>query len=44
MHIVTNKKGTYFLADTTVNSHPSADTLECVTVLTYEAVKQFNVE
>ena len=44
MHIVTNKKGTYFLADTTVNSHPSADTLECVTVLTYEAVKQFNVQ
>ena len=44
MHIVTNKKGTYFLADTTVNSPPSADTLECVTVLTYEAVKQFNVE
>ena len=44
MHIVTNKKGTYFLADTTVNSHPSADTLECVTVLTYEAVKQVNVE
>ena len=44
MHIVTNKKGTYFLADTTVNSHPSADTLECGTVLTYEAVKQFNVE
>lgn len=44
MHIVTNKRGTYFLADTTVNSHPSADTLECVTVLTYEAVKQFNVE
>ncbi len=44
MYIVTNKKGTYFLADTTVNSHPSADTLECVTVLTYEAVKQFNVE
>ena len=44
MHIVTHKKGTYFLADTTVNSHPSADTLESVTVLTYEAVKQFNVE
>jgi len=44
MHIVTNKKRTYFLADTTVNSHPSAETLECVTVLTYEAVKQFNVE
>lgn len=44
MHIVTNKKGTYFLADTTVNSHPSAETLECVAALTYEAVKQFNVE
>ena len=44
MHIVTNKKGTFFLADTTVNSHPSTDTLECVTVLAYEAVKQFNIE
>lgn len=44
MHIVITKKGTFFLADTTVNSHPSAETLEYVTVLTYESVKQFDTE
>lgn len=44
MHIATTKKGTYFLADTTVNSHPSSETLENVAVLTYDAVKQFNIE
>lgn len=44
MHIATTKKGTYFLADTTVNSHPSAETLECVTVLAYEAVRQFDID
>lgn len=44
MHIATTKRGTYFLADTTVNSHPSAETLEYVTVLTHDAVKRFDVE
>jgi len=44
MHIATTKRGTYFLADTTVNSHPSAETLEYVTVLAYEAVKKFEIE
>lgn len=44
MHIATTKRGIYFLADTTVNSHPTAEVLECVTVLAYEAVKQFDVE
>ncbi len=44
MHIASTKKGTYFLADTTVNSHPSAETLENVAVLTYDAVKQFDIE
>lgn len=44
MHIATTKRGTYFLADTTVNSHPSAETLEYVTVLTYDAVKKFDVD
>lgn len=44
MHIAVTHKGTFFLADTTVNSHPSAETLECVTVLTYESVKQFDTE
>lgn len=44
MHIATTKRGTYFLADTTVNSHPSAETLEYVTVLAYDAVKQFEID
>ena len=44
MHIATTKRGTYFLADTTVNSHPSAETLEYVTVLAHDAVKQFDIE
>ena len=44
MHIATTKRGTYFLADTTVNSHPTAEVLECVTVLAYEAVHQFDVD
>lgn len=44
MHIATTKRGTYFLADTTVNSHPSAETLEYVTVLTYDAVKKFDID
>lgn len=44
MHIAVTKKGTFFLADTTVNSHPSAETLECITALTYESVKQFDIE
>lgn len=44
MHIATTKRGTYFLADTTVNSHPTAEVLECVTVLAYESVRQFDVD
>lgn len=44
MHIATTKRGTYFLADTTVNSHPTTEVLECVTVLAYEAVKQFDID
>lgn len=44
MHIATTKRGTYFLADTTVNSHPTAEVLECVTVLAYEAVRQFDID
>lgn len=44
MHIATTKRGTYFLADTTVNSHPSAETLEYVTVLAHDAVKNFDIE
>ena len=44
MHIASTSKGTYFLSDTTVNSHPSSETLEYVTVLTHDAVKEFDIE
>lgn len=43
MHIATTKRGTFFVADTDVNSHPSAETLECVTVLVDEAVRYFDI-
>lgn len=43
MHIATTKRGTFFIADTDVNSHPSAETLECVTVLVDEAVRYFDI-
>lgn len=44
MHIVSTQKGTYFLADTNVNSDPSVDNLVSNIVLTYDAVKQFDIE
>ena len=44
MHVATTKRGTYFLADTTVNRHPSVDTLEYITVLTHDAVRRFDVK
>ena len=43
MHIAMTKNGTYFLADTDVNSHPSAETLECIAVLADEAVRYFDI-
>jgi len=44
MYIVMTKKGAYFLSDTTINQDPSAEDLVKITVLTYDAVKQFGVE
>ncbi|MGN0029467.1 MAG: phosphate acyltransferase [Marinilabiliaceae bacterium] len=44
MHILNTKKGTYFMADTLINRHPSADTLIDVAKLTYDTVKFFNHE
>lgn len=41
MHIMNTKKGTYFLADTLFNRHPSIETICDVAKLTYESVKFF---
>jgi len=44
MYIIFTKKGTFFLADTTVNINPSAQDLVDITVLTAKTVKQFNIQ
>lgn len=44
MFIMNSKKGTYFLADTTVNVKPSSEALVEITRLAHEEVKKFNVE
>ncbi|MBS7391852.1 MAG: NADP-dependent malic enzyme, partial [Fibrobacter sp.] len=41
LHIVSTKKGVYFLADTLVNSDANADTLVDIAKLTHDAVKFF---
>ncbi|MDR0431448.1 MAG: NADP-dependent malic enzyme [Tannerellaceae bacterium] len=41
LNIVTSKKGTFFIADTLINRHPSADVLKDVTRLTHDAVRFF---
>ncbi|MBN2635933.1 MAG: NADP-dependent malic enzyme [Prolixibacteraceae bacterium] len=44
MYIMLSKKGTLFLADTTVNMNPSAQTLADTTLLTANEVRRFNIE
>jgi malate dehydrogenase (oxaloacetate-decarboxylating)(NADP+) len=44
MYIMITKKGPVFLADTTVNMNPSAQTLVDTTLLTASVVKRFNIE
>ncbi len=44
MHIMNTKKGTFFLADTLFNRHPSTETLIDIAKLTHNAVKFFNHE
>jgi len=44
LNMVTTKKGTFFFADTMVNSHPTQETLIDIAKLTYDAVKLFNTE
>ncbi len=41
MHILTGKKGTFFLADTLINRHPSTEVLIDVANLTKDAVRFF---
>jgi malate dehydrogenase (oxaloacetate-decarboxylating)(NADP+) len=41
VHILTGKKGTYFLSDTLINRHPTSDVLYDVAKLTVEAVRFF---
>jgi len=41
MHIMNTKKGTYFLADTLFNRHPSTEALIDIAKLTHETVKFF---
>ncbi len=44
MYIILSKRGTLFLADTTVNMNPTSQTLVDTTLLTAAEVKRFNVE
>ncbi|MDR1356410.1 MAG: NADP-dependent malic enzyme [Tannerellaceae bacterium] len=41
MNILVSKKGTFFMADTLINRHPSADVLKDVARLTCDAVRFF---
>ncbi|MDH6306940.1 malate dehydrogenase (oxaloacetate-decarboxylating)(NADP+) [Parabacteroides sp. PF5-5] len=41
MNIISSKKGTFFIADTLINRHPSADVLKDVARLTHDAVRFF---
>jgi len=44
MYIITNKKGTFFFADTTVNVDPNAEELAGIIELTARGVKFFDME
>jgi malate dehydrogenase (oxaloacetate-decarboxylating)(NADP+) len=43
LNIVNNKLGTFFFADTLINSNPDTRTLIDIVLLTYESVKLFNI-
>ncbi len=44
LNIVNNKLGTFFFADTMINSRPSTGTLIDITLLTHQSVKLFNIQ
>lgn len=41
MHIITGKKGTFFMSDTLINRHPTTEVLIDIARMTYDAVKFF---
>ncbi|MBI3510403.1 MAG: NADP-dependent malic enzyme [Bacteroidetes bacterium] len=43
MYIMSTRKGNFFFADTTMNVDPTAQELVDITVLTAQAIRQFNV-
>lgn len=43
MYMISNKQGNFFFADTTMNVEPTAQELVDITVLTAQAVRQFNI-
>ncbi|MFT3683238.1 MAG: NADP-dependent malic enzyme [Ferruginibacter sp.] len=43
MYIMFTKRGPLFLADTTINFHPTAEELAEITLLTAKEVRQFNI-
>ena len=42
MHILNSKKGTYFVADTLINRHPSTEIMKDIARLTEKSVRFFN--
>ena len=42
MHILNSKKGTYFVADTLINRHPSKETMKDIARLSEKSVRFFN--
>ena len=44
MHIMLSKKGPIFISDTTINIDPTAEDLVDISLLTANAVKQFNIK
>ena len=44
MYVILTKNGPLFMADITINPEPSAQDLADLTVLSYRAVKQFNIQ
>jgi len=44
MYILMTKRGPLFLADTTVNAEPNAETLMATTLLVNTAIRRFNIE
>ena len=44
MYILLTRRGPIFCADTTINFHPTAEELVDITVLTANAVRQFNIK